>query len=100
MRAFLCIAFPPLACLMAGRPGAAFLNLFLCMFGWLPGIVHAFAVCNGAVEVGYHKDQMRALREQKEMMMMQIEIQQMQHMQRMASDGADVMPHLRKRKRR
>ena len=40
----LCIFCPPVACLLAGRPGAALLNLPLCILVWLPGVIHAFFV--------------------------------------------------------
>ncbi len=44
----LCILFPPLAVLMVGRPGSAVLNLFLCLLGWVPGVIHAFMVVGDA----------------------------------------------------
>lgn len=40
----LCIVFPPAAVLFTGRPFLAVVNLLLCLFLWIPGIVHAFFV--------------------------------------------------------
>ena len=40
----LAIFLPPLAVLLCGRPGAAILNLVLCLLFWIPGVVHAFIV--------------------------------------------------------
>ena len=40
----LCILCPPLAVLLAGRPGAAILNVILTCLFWIPGMIHAFAV--------------------------------------------------------
>ncbi|MGO4952059.1 YqaE/Pmp3 family membrane protein [Paenibacillus sp. DRB1-1] len=46
MRYLLAIILPPLAVLLCGKPGQALLNLILCLFGWLPGIIHAIIVVN------------------------------------------------------
>lgn len=46
MRYFLCILLPPVAVLTTGRLGAFFLNLLLCLFLWVPGIIHAILVTN------------------------------------------------------
>lgn len=40
----LALLLPPLAVLMKGKPGQAGLNLILCLFGWIPGIIHALLV--------------------------------------------------------
>ena len=42
----LSIIFPPIAVLMTGRPFAALLNFFLCLLGWIPGVIHALLVVN------------------------------------------------------
>jgi uncharacterized membrane protein YqaE (UPF0057 family) len=42
----LCIVFPPLAVLFVGKPIQAALNLILCIFFWIPGVIHAFMVVN------------------------------------------------------
>lgn len=41
---FLCVVLPPLAVLLTGRIGSFFLSLLLTLFGWIPGIIHAFFV--------------------------------------------------------
>ncbi len=41
---FLCVVLPPLAVLLTGRIGSFFLSLVLTLFGWIPGIIHAFFV--------------------------------------------------------
>jgi uncharacterized membrane protein YqaE (UPF0057 family) len=41
---FLCVLLPPLAVLLTGRIGSFFLSLVLTLFGWLPGVIHAFFV--------------------------------------------------------
>lgn len=40
----LAIFLPPLALLIRGKVGHAILNVFLCLFFWLPGVIHAIAV--------------------------------------------------------
>lgn len=44
MRYFLAIVLPPLAVLSCGKPLQALLNLFLLLFLWVPGAVHACLV--------------------------------------------------------
>jgi uncharacterized membrane protein YqaE (UPF0057 family) len=44
MRALFCIICPPFAILLCGKPISAMFNMFLCLFFWIPGVVHAFAV--------------------------------------------------------
>ena len=44
MRALLCIVCPPLAILLHGKPISAFFNVFLCLFGWFPGVIHAMTI--------------------------------------------------------
>ena len=41
---FLCVLLPPLAVLLTGRMGSFVLSLVLTLFGWLPGVIHAFFV--------------------------------------------------------
>lgn len=40
----LAILIPPLAVLLCGKPVQFLLNLLLCLFFWIPGIVHAILV--------------------------------------------------------
>lgn len=49
MRYLFAIILPPVAVLFCGKPIQALLNLLLCCFLWIPGVIHAFAV------VGSHK---------------------------------------------
>ena len=44
MRYLLAILIPPLAVLLCGKPIRAILNIFLCAFFILPGIIHAFRI--------------------------------------------------------
>jgi len=37
----LAILLPPVAVLMCGKPLQAFINLILCLFLYIPGMVHA-----------------------------------------------------------
>ncbi|MGC4032176.1 MAG: YqaE/Pmp3 family membrane protein [Tepidisphaeraceae bacterium] len=48
MKLFLAIFFPPLAVLMFRGLGAAILNLILCLFFLVPGVIHAIVVVNSA----------------------------------------------------
>lgn len=41
-----CLVLPPVAVLFTGRLGSFILSLFLTLFGWLPGVIHAFFVVN------------------------------------------------------
>lgn len=43
MRYLLCL-LPPLAILTCGKPGQMLLNIILCIFGYLPGVIHAILV--------------------------------------------------------
>jgi len=44
MKWFFAIVFPPIALLLCGKPIQAILNFVLCLFGWLPGVIHAMLV--------------------------------------------------------
>jgi uncharacterized membrane protein YqaE (UPF0057 family) len=46
MRLLFCIICPPFAVLLCGRPISAFFNMFLCLFGYVPGVMHAYAIHN------------------------------------------------------
>lgn len=52
LRYFFCVVLPPVAVLMTGRMGSLLLSLVLTLFGWLPGVIHAFLVVND-----YHAEQ-------------------------------------------
>lgn len=49
----LAILLPPLAVLLCGKPFQFILNFILCLFFWIPGIIHAVLV------VADHKAQQR-----------------------------------------
>lgn len=46
MRYFLAIFLPPLAVLFCAKPLQAVLNVFLTLFFWIPGVIHALFVVN------------------------------------------------------
>lgn len=48
MMYLLAIILPPVAVLLKGKPFQALLNLVLTLFFWLPGVIHAWIVINGA----------------------------------------------------
>jgi len=53
MRYLIAVILPPLAVLLCGKPGQAFLNFFLTLLFWVPGVVHALMV------VASHKADLR-----------------------------------------
>ncbi|WP_226085632.1 YqaE/Pmp3 family membrane protein [Mesobacillus sp. S13] len=48
MMYLLAVILPPVAVLLKGKPFQALLNLVLTIFFWLPGVIHAWIVINGA----------------------------------------------------
>lgn len=46
MMYLLAILLPPVAVLLSGKPVQAVLNLILCIFLWIPGVIHAILVVN------------------------------------------------------
>lgn len=57
---FLCVLLPPLAVFFTGRMGSFALSLVLTLFGWLPGVIHAFFVVSD-----YRNEQrLRALKDE------------------------------------
>jgi len=62
MRYFLCFLFPPLAILTTGKIGAFILNIFLTLFLWVPGIIHAVLVTNEYYNERRHRQFMRVAR--------------------------------------
>ena len=46
MRFLLAIVLPPVAVLLCGKPVQALLNAVLCLFLWIPGVIHACLVVN------------------------------------------------------
>ena len=47
MRYLLAVLVPPVAVLLCGKPVQAVLNFVLCLFLWVPGVVHALLVVHG-----------------------------------------------------
>lgn len=46
MMYLLAILLPPVAVLFSGKPVQAVLNFILCLFFWIPGVIHAILVVN------------------------------------------------------
>ena len=44
MRYLLAILLPPVAVFLCGKPIQGIINIILCLFLWVPGIVHALFV--------------------------------------------------------
>jgi uncharacterized membrane protein YqaE (UPF0057 family) len=57
----LCIIFPPLAVLLAGRPLSALLNVLLTLCFYVPGVIHAFLVVGDAKAAARNKKLIRAI---------------------------------------
>lgn len=62
MRYFLCILLPPVAVLTTGRIGALILNIVLCLFFWIPGVIHAILVTNDYYADKRNKKLIRAVK--------------------------------------
>lgn len=62
MRYFLCIILPPVAVLTTGRIGALILNIVLCLFFWIPGVIHAILVTNDYYADKRNKKLIRAVK--------------------------------------
>ena len=62
MRYFLCFLCPPFAILTTGKIGAFILNIFLTLFFWVPGIIHAILVTDKFYDDRRHRQLMRAAR--------------------------------------
>ncbi|WMT39745.1 YqaE/Pmp3 family membrane protein [Paenibacillus sp. D2_2] len=60
---FLCFLLPPLAVLFCGKPGSFLLNILLCIFGYIPGVVHAFLVVNSHKADKRNKELIRAMQQ-------------------------------------
>ena len=48
MLIILAIFLPPVACLMARKPGQALVNIPLTCLFWIPGVIHAIHTVNAA----------------------------------------------------
>ena len=65
MRFFLAWVCPPLAVLLCGKPFSAVLNLFLTLFFWMPGVMHANAVVANHLDNGRNKRLVKAINRPK-----------------------------------
>jgi uncharacterized membrane protein YqaE (UPF0057 family) len=65
MRALFCIICPPFAILLCGKPISAMFNMFLCLFFWIPGVIHAFAVVDQSHTSKQTKQIVRAINGKK-----------------------------------
>lgn len=65
MRLFLCFICPPFAVVLHGKPISALFNMVLCMFFWVPGVLHALGVNAQAHESKQTKQIVRAIRGKK-----------------------------------
>jgi len=61
----LAIFLPPVAVLLAGRPGSALLNLILCLLFYIPGVIHAMLVIHDAKAEKRNEKLIRVMQEQK-----------------------------------
>lgn len=53
MKYLFAVFLPPIAVLLCGKPFQAFINIFLCLLAWIPGMIHAICV------VASHESQRR-----------------------------------------
>lgn len=59
----LAIILPPVAVLLRGKPIQALINLGLCLIFWVPAIVHAWIIINGANKDARMKKQAKIIAE-------------------------------------
>jgi uncharacterized membrane protein YqaE (UPF0057 family) len=57
----LAIVLPPVAVLFCGKPFQAFLNFFLTLFFYVPGLIHALLVVNNSKAERRHEELVREL---------------------------------------
>ena len=58
----LAFLLPPLAVLLCGKPVQAFLNIFLSLLFWFPGVIHAILVVHEHYADKRNKELIAALR--------------------------------------
>jgi uncharacterized membrane protein YqaE (UPF0057 family) len=61
----LAVILPPVAVLLRGKPFQALINLVLTCFFWVPGVIHAWIVINGANKDKRMKQQAKIIASQK-----------------------------------
>jgi len=64
MRYVLALLLPPLAVLFCGKPIQFFLNILLCLLGWIPGVVHAVLVVHEHLNDKRTEKLIRAMKQQ------------------------------------
>ncbi len=65
MRLFFCFICPPLAVAMHGKPISAIFNMLLCLFFWVPGVLHALMINDQAHAKRQTRTLVRAIRGKK-----------------------------------
>jgi uncharacterized membrane protein YqaE (UPF0057 family) len=57
----LAVILPPVAVLLRGKPFQALINLVLTICFWIPGVIHAWIVINGANQDARMKKQAKII---------------------------------------
>jgi uncharacterized membrane protein YqaE (UPF0057 family) len=57
----LAVVLPPVAVLLRGKPFQALINLLLTICFWVPGVIHAWIVINGANKDKRMKEQAKLI---------------------------------------
>ena len=57
----LAVILPPVAVLLRGKPFQALINLILTICFWIPGVIHAWIVINGANQDARMKKQAKII---------------------------------------
>jgi len=57
----LAVILPPVAVLLRGKPFQALINLLLTICFWVPGVIHAWIVINGANKDKRMKEQAKLI---------------------------------------
>jgi uncharacterized membrane protein YqaE (UPF0057 family) len=60
----LAVILPPVAVLLRGKPFQALINLVLTICFWVPGVIHAWIVINGANQDARMKKQAKIIANQ------------------------------------
>lgn len=63
MRYLLAIVLPPVAVFLCGKPIQAVLNIFLTLFLWVPGAVHALFVVHSHLADKRNKELVNAIKQ-------------------------------------
>ncbi|MFK7863339.1 MAG: YqaE/Pmp3 family membrane protein [Pseudohongiellaceae bacterium] len=63
MRYLLALLLPPVAVFLCAKPIQGLLNIFLCLFFWVPGIVHALFVVHTHLAEKRNKELISAIKD-------------------------------------